>query len=185
MEQEIFLTSKNKMEKAVEHYNQEVSFIRTGRASTQILNPVKVDYYGVPTPLNNVANITIPEAQLISIQPFDPSTIELIEKAIVESDIGLTPSNDGNIIRLNIPSLTDERRKELVRQVHKIIEDGKIAVRNIRRDAIHKVHDYGKEENISEDEIKGRETELQTITDSHIKELETQQHNKEKDLMKV
>ena len=112
MEQEIFSTSKIKMEKAIEHYNQEVSYIRTGRASTQILNPVKVDYYGVPTPLNNVANITIPEAQLISIQPFDPSSIEMIERAIVESDIGLTPSNDGNIIRLNIPSLTEDSRKD-------------------------------------------------------------------------
>ena len=144
MVQEIFSESKAKMEKAIEHHKQEVSFIRTGRASTHILNPVKVDYYGVPTPLNNVANITIPEAQLISIQPFDPSSIELIEKAIIESDIGLNPSNDGNIIRLNIPSLTEDRRKELVKQVHKIIEDGKIAIRNIRRDANEQLKKNGK-----------------------------------------
>ncbi len=154
MQQEIFSEAKNKMSKAIEHYKQEVSFIRTGRASTHILNPVKVDYYGTPTPLNNVANITIPEAQLISIQPFDPSSIELIEKAITESDIGLTPSNDGNIIRLNIPTLTEERRKELVKQVHKIIEDGKIAVRNIRRDANDQLKKLEKSHDLSEDNLK-------------------------------
>ena len=183
MEQGIFSEAKNKMEKALEHYKHEVSFIRTGRASTQILNPVKVDYYGVPTPLNNVANITIPEAQLISIQPFDPSTIELIEKAIIESDIGLNPSNDGNIIRLNIPSLTEERRKELVKQVHKIIEDGKIAIRNIRRDANEQLKKLEKSHDLSEDNLKRELGNIQELTDTNISSLDEVQKSKEQELL--
>ena len=183
MQQEIFLEAKNKMSKAIEHYKQEVSFIRTGRASTHILNPVKVDYYGTPTPLNNVANITIPEAQLISIQPFDPSSIELIEKAITESDIGLTPSNDGNIIRLNIPTLTEERRKELVKQVHKIIEDGKIAVRNIRRDANDQLKKLEKSHDLSEDNLKRELDNIQEITNQNISRLDEVQSNKEKEIL--
>ncbi len=183
MQQEIFSEAKNKMAKAIEHYKQEVSFIRTGRASTHILNPVKVDYYGTPTPLNNVANITIPEAQLISIQPFDPSSIELIEKAITESDIGLTPSNDGNVIRLNIPTLTEERRKELVKQVHKIIEDGKIAVRNIRRDANDQLKKLEKSNDLSEDNLKRELDNIQEITNQNITRLDEVQSNKEKEIL--
>ena len=183
MQQEIFSEAKNKMSKAIEHYKQEVSFIRTGRASTHILNPVKVDYYGTPTPLNNVANITIPEAQLISIQPFDPSSIELIEKAITESDIGLTPSNDGNIIRLNIPTLTEERRKELVKQVHKIIEDGKIAVRNIRRDSNDQLKKLEKSHDLSEDNLKRELDNIQEITNQNISRLDEVQSNKEKEIL--
>jgi len=171
------------MEKAIEHHKQEVSFIRTGRASTHILNPVKVDYYGVPTPLNNVANITIPEAQLISIQPFDPSSIELIEKAIIESDIGLNPSNDGNIIRLNIPSLTEDRRKELVKQVHKIIEDGKIAIRNIRRDANEQLKKMEKAHDLSEDNLKRELDNIQELTNQCISNLDEIQKNKEKEIL--
>ena len=183
MQQEIFSEAKNKMAKAIEHYKQEVSFIRTGRASTHILNPVKVDYYGTPTPLNNVANITIPEAQLISIQPFDPSSIELIEKAITESDIGLTPSNDGNVIRLNIPTLTEERRKELVKQVHKIIEDGKIAVRNIRRDANDQLKKLEKSNDLSEDNLKRELDNIQEITNQNITRLDEVQSTKEKEIL--
>tara|TARA_B100000945_G_scaffold198449_1_gene159532 strand:- start:3144 stop:3698 length:555 start_codon:yes stop_codon:yes gene_type:complete len=183
MVQEIFSESKAKMEKAIEHHKKEVSFIRTGRASTHILNPVKVDYYGVPTPLNNVANITIPEAQLISIQPFDPSSIELIEKAIIESDIGLNPSNDGNIIRLNIPSLTEDRRKELVKQVHKIIEDGKIAIRNIRRDANEQLKKMEKAHDLSEDNLKRELDNIQELTNQCISNLDEIQKNKEKEIL--
>ena len=113
MEQEIYSETKNRMEKTIEHYKKELSSIRTGRASGDILNPIKIDYYGSPTPLNNIANITTPEAQLILVQPFDPSSLELIEKAIADSDLGLTPNNDGNAIRLNIPSLTEDRRIKL------------------------------------------------------------------------
>ncbi len=183
MQQEIFTEAKSKMNKAIEHYKYEVSHIRTGRASTHILNPVKVDYYGTPTPLNNVANITIPEAQLISIQPFDPSSIELIEKAIIESDIGLTPSNDGNIIRLNIPTLTDDRRKELVKQVHKIIEDGKIAIRNIRRDANDQLKKLEKSHDLSEDNLKRELDNIQEITNQNISRLDEVQSNKEKEIL--
>ena len=163
----------------------ELNKIRTGRANPEIFDSIVVDYYGTPTPLNQVSTVSVPEPKLITMQPYEKSLIPLIEKAIVDANLGFTPGNNGNAVLIPIPALSEERRKELIKFIHKIIEDGKIAVRNIRRDAIHKIHDYGKEENISEDEIKGRETELQTITDSHIKELEAQKENKEKDLMKV
>ena len=182
MEQNIFSESTDRMNKAIEHYTKEVSFIRTGRASTNILNSVKVDYYGVPTPLNNVANITIPEAQLISIQPFDPSSLELIEKAITESDLGLTPSNDGNVIRLTIPSLTDERRQELIKQVHKIIEDGRIAIRNIRRDANEQLKNLEKSHDLSEDNLKRALDNIQELTDKSIEFLNDIQKSKEEEI---
>ena len=183
MEQSIFSEAKNKMDKAVEHYKKELSSIRTGRASSSILNPVKVDYYGTPTPLNNIANITIPESQLISIQPFDPSSLELIEKAISDADLGLTPNNDGNVIRLNIPSLTQERRKELVKQVHKIIEDGRIAIRNIRRDANDQLKKMEKSHDLSEDNLKRELDNIQEITDTYITTLNQIQDSKEKEIL--
>ena len=178
MEQSIFNEAKNKMDKAVEHYKKELSSIRTGRASTDILNSVKVDYYGSLSPLSNIANITIPEAQLISIQPFDPSTIELIEKAISESDLGLTPNNDGNVIRLNIPALTQERRQELVKQVHKIIEDGRISIRNIRRDANDQLKKLQKSNELSEDNLKRSLDNIQELTDNYISNLNQIQDKK-------
>ena len=159
--------------------------IRTGRANTSLLDAIEIDYYGNSTPLKQVSNISIEDAKTLTIVPWEKDNVPLIEKAIVDANLGFTPGNNGNAVLIPIPALSEERRKELIKFIHKIIEDGKIAVRNIRRDAIHKIHDYGKKENISEDEIKGRETELQTITDSHIKELEAQQENKEKELMKV
>ena len=174
-----------RMDSAVDHTQNELNKIRTGRANPEIFDSIVVDYYGTPTPLNQVSTVSVPEPKLITMQPYEKSLIPLIEKAIIDANLGFTPGNNGNAVLIPIPSLSEERRKELIKFINKIIEDGKIAVRNIRRDAIHKIHDYGKEENISEDEIKGRETELQTITDSHIKQLETQQENKEKDLMKV
>ena len=183
MEQSIFSEAKNKMDKAIEHYKKELSSIRTGRASSSILNPVKVDYYGTPTPLNNIANITIPESQLISIQPFDPSSLELIEKAISDSDLGLTPNNDGNVIRLNIPSLTQERRKDLVKQVHKIIEDGRIAIRNIRRDANDQLKKMEKSHDLSEDNLKRALDNIQEITDTYIATLNQIQDSKENEIL--
>ena len=183
MEQSIFSEAKNKMDKAIEHYKKELSSIRTGRASSSILNPVKVDYYGTPTPLNNIANITIPESQLISIQPFDPSSLELIEKAISESDLGLTPNNDGNVIRLNIPALTQERRQELVKQVHKIIEDGRISIRNIRRDANDQLKKLEKSHDLSEDNLKRALDNIQEITDTYINTLNQIQDSKEKEIL--
>ena len=183
MEREIFSDTKQKMDKAIDHYKKEVSFIRTGRASINILNPVKVDYYGVPTPLSNIANITIPEAQLISINPFDPSSLELIEKAITDADLGLTPNNDGNVIRLNIPSLTEERRIELVKQIHKIIEDGRIAIRNIRRDANEQLKKLEKSHEISEDNLKRALDNIQEVTNQHIETLNQIQDSKEKEIL--
>ena len=183
MEQSIFSEAKNKMDKAIEHYKKELSSIRTGRASSSILNPVKVDYYGTPTPLNNIANITIPESQLISIQPFDPSSLELIEKAISDADLGLTPNNDGNVIRLNIPSLTQERRKDLVKQVHKIIEDGRIAIRNIRRDANDQLKKMEKSHDLSEDNLKRELDNIQEITDTYISTLNQIQDSKEQEIL--
>ena len=183
MEQSIFSEAKLKMDKAIEHYKKELSTIRTGRASSSILSSVKVDYYGSPTPLNNIANITIPESQLISIQPFDPSSLELIEKAISDADLGLTPNNDGNVIRLNIPSLTQERRKELVKQVHKIIEDGRISIRNIRRDANDQLKRLEKSHDLSEDNLKRALDNIQEITDSYITKLNQIQDSKEKEIL--
>ena len=177
--------ANTRMDSAVSHTQNELNKIRTGRANPEIFDSIVVDYYGTPTPLNQVSTVSVPEPKLITMQPYEKSLIPLIEKAIVDANLGFTPGNNGNAVLIPIPALSEERRKELIKFIHKIVEDGKIAVRNIRRDAIHKIHDYGKEENISEDEIKGRETELQTITDSHIKELEAQKENKEKDLMKV
>ena len=174
-----------RMDSALSHTQNELNKIRTGRANPEIFDSIVVDYYGTPTPLNQVSTVSVPEPKLITMQPYEKSLIPLIEKAIVDANLGFTPGNNGNAVLIPIPALSEERRKELIKFIHKIIEDGKIAVRNIRRDAIHKIHDYGKEENISEDDIKGRETELQAITDSHIKELEAQKENKEKDLMTV
>ena len=180
---ELFNDVKDRMNKAIEHYRYEVSTIRTGRASTSILDGIKVDYYGTSTPINNIAHITVPEGQLIVIQPFDPNSLEIIEKAIIASDLGLTPNNDGNVIRLNIPSLTEERRKELVKVVHKIIEDGRVSVRNIRRDANDHLKKHEKDHDLSEDNLRRAMENIQDMTDDHIKELNQLQDSKENEIM--
>ena len=180
---EIFNDVRDRMNKAIGYYRHEVSSIRTGRASTSILDGIKVDYYGTPTPLNNIAHVTVPEGQLIIIQPFDPSSLEIIEKSIVASDVGLTPNNDGNVIRLNIPSLTEERRKELIKVVYKIIEEGRVAVRNIRRDANDNLKKHEKEHDLSEDNLSRAMDNIQEMTDDHIKELNVLQDSKEKEIM--
>ena len=180
---ELFNDVKDRMNKAIEHYRHEVASKRTGRASTSILDGVKVDYYGTLSPINNIAHLTVPEGQLIVIQPFDPNTLEIIEKAIISSDVGLTPNNDGNVIRLNIPSLTEERRKELVKVVHKIIEEGRVAVRNIRRDANDQLKKYEKDHELSEDNLKRAMDNIQEMTDDHINDLNQLQESKEKEIM--
>jgi ribosome recycling factor len=180
---ELFVDVKDRMNKAVEHYRHEVSTIRTGRASANILDVVKVDYYGTPTPLNNIAHVTVPEGQLIVIQPFDPSSLEFIEKAIMSSDVGLMPNNDGSVIRLNIPTLTEERRKDLVKVVHKIIEEGRVAVRNIRRDANDLLKKSEKDNDLSEDNLRRATDNIQEMTDEHIKNLNQIQEAKEKDIL--
>ena len=168
---ELFVDVKDRMNKAVDHYRHEVATIRTGRASTSILDAIKVDYYGTPTPLNNIAHVSVPEGQLLVIQPFDPNSLELIEKAIIGSDVGITPNNDGNVIRLNIPALTEERRKELVKIAYKIIEEGRVAVRNIRRDANDHLKKTEKDHDLSEDNLRRAMDNIQEMTDDHVKEL--------------
>ena len=180
---ELFVEVKDRMNKAVEHYRHEVSTIRTGRASANILDVVKVDYYGTPTPLNNIAHVTVPEGQLIVIQPFDPSSLEFIEKAIMSSDVGLTPNNDGSVIRLNIPTLTEERRKDLVKVVHKIIEEGRVAVRIIRRDANDLLKKSEKDNDLSEDNLRRATDNIQEMTDGHIENLNQIQDAKEKEIL--
>ena len=148
-----------------------------------MLDSIKVDYYGVMSPLNNLAHVSVPEPQLIVIQPFDPSTLEAIEKAIVASDIGLNPNNDGNVIRLSVPTLTEERRVELVKSVHKIIEDGRVAIRNIRRDSNNALKELEKSNELSEDNLKRALDNVQESTDEHIKIFNDMQDNKEKEIM--
>ncbi len=174
-----------RMDQAVNHTQSELNKIRTGRANPEIFDAIVVDYYGTPTPLNQVSTVSVPEPRLITLQPYEKSLIPVIEKAILDANLGYTPGNNGTAVLIPIPSLSEERRVELIKFTHKVIEDGRIAVRNVRRDALHQVHDYGKEENISEDEIKGREIDLQKITDDHIKDLNSHQENKEKELMEV
>ena len=180
---ELFIDVKDRMNKAIEHYRHEIASIRTGRASTSIMDGIKVDYYGTQTLLSNIAHVTVPEGQLIVIQPFDPSSLEFIEKAIISSDVGLTPNNDGNVIRLNIPSLTEERRKELVKIIHKIIEEGRVAIRNIRRDANDHLKKSEKDHDLSEDNLSRATDNIQEMTDDHIKNLNQIQAAKEKEIL--
>ena len=183
MENEIYADIKNRMIKTVEHSSHEVAVIRTGRASVDILDTVKVDYYGTLSPLKNIAHISIPEAQSILIQPFDPTGLEAIERAIIASDLGLSPNNDGNLIRLSIPALTEERRKELVKVVHKIIEEGRISVRNLRRDANEQLKELENNHQISEDNLKRALDNTQELTDEFIKKLNDIQDSKEKEIL--
>ena len=180
---DIFVDIKERMAKAVEHYRQQVSTVRTGRASSNILDLIKVDYYGTMTPLTNMAHVSVPEAQLIVVQPFDPTSLESIERAILSSDVGLTPNNDGNVIRLNIPALTEERRKEFVKVVHKMIEDGRVSIRNNRRDTNDHLKKMEKDGELSEDNLKRALDNVQETTDLFIKELNDLQEIKEKELM--
>ena len=177
--------ANSRMDQAINHTQIELNKIRTGRANPEIFNAIMVDYYGTPTPLNQVSTVSVPEPRLITLQPYEKLLIPVIEKAILNANLGYTPGNNGVAVLIPIPSLSEERRVELTKFMHKIIEEGRIAVRNVRRDALHRIHDYGKQENISEDEIKGRETELQKITDDHIKELNDHQEKKEQELMEV
>ncbi len=177
---DFFKDAKNRMDKAIEFHRNEVASIRTGRASANILDSIKVDYYGSSTPLNNIAHVTVPEGQTILVQPFDPSSLEMIEKSILSSDLGLTPNNDGSVIRLNIPALTEERRKDLVKNVHRIVEDGKVAIRNIRRDINDLLKKSEKDNELSEDNLKRASDNIQEMTDEHIKILNDIQEAKEK-----
>lgn len=185
MIKDILKIATEKMSKAVEHVNSEFNKIRTGKASTTLLEGIKIDYYGTPTPLNQVSSLSTPDFHTIAIQPWDKTIINDIEKAILNSNLGLNPVNDGNIIRVPIPPLNEERRRELVKLVKKLAEDGRISIRNIRRDKIDKLKKIEKEEHISEDERKHAEQELQKLTDKYIKEIDTLLAKKEKEIMEV
>tara|TARA_Y100000590_G_C15132849_1_gene793158 strand:+ start:70 stop:621 length:552 start_codon:yes stop_codon:yes gene_type:complete len=182
MVEQIFNDAKSRMIKAIEHCMHEVSKIRTGRASTSVLDNIKVDYYGVPTPLKNIAHVSVPDSQLLLVQPFDPTSLELIETAIINSNVGLTPNNDGSVIRLNIPMLTEERRKELMKTVHQYAEDGKVSIRNIRRDINEKLK-AEKDNGLSEDNLKRALDNIQELTDEKIKNIDNIVIEKEKDIL--
>lgn len=182
---EILKEAEYKMKKAIEITKDELSHIRTGRASTVLVEKVQVEYYGVATPLKELANISVPEADLIIIQPWDKNCVNDVEKAIWKADLGLTPNNDGTIIRLPIPPLTEERRKDMVKIVKKEIESTKVAIRNIRREINDKIKKMEKNSDISEDESKDAQKEVQELTDRHIKEADEICKNKEVEIMKV
>jgi ribosome recycling factor len=177
--------AEHKMEQALSHLRDELSSIRTGRASAAVLTRITVEYYGSPVPLNQLASVNVPEPRLLVIQPFDKNSIAQVEKAIQQSDLGITPSNDGQVIRLAFPPLTEERRKELVKQVHHRAEEGRVAVRNVRRHAKDDIEKLEREHLISEDELSRGEKELQKLTDRHVAEIDEIQRHKESELMEV
>ena len=183
MVDEIYKEAKENMEKSIIHFQNELASVRTGRASTNLLDNIMVDFYGTINPLKNISLISTPDAQLITIQPYDPNALEAIEKAISSSDIGINPNNDGSIIRLSVPPLTEERRIELVKVVHKTIEDGRISIRNIRKHANDKLKSLEKEHEISEDNFKIELINIQELTDEYIKKINGIQEAKEKDLL--
>ena len=176
---------KEKMNKTISVYSENLAEIRAGRANPAILNKIKVDYYGVPTPISQVAGISVPEARLIVIQPWDANILKEIEKEILKSDIGINPNNDGKAIRLAFPELNEERRKEIVKDIKKIAEDAKVAIRAIRRDAIDAFRKQQKDSEITEDELKVAEDEVQKITDKMVEEIDAILANKEKEVMSV
>lgn len=178
-------TYEEKMKKSIVALDNEFNAIRAGRANPHVLDRIMVDYYGVPTPINQVGNITIPEARLIQIQPWDATLIKAIEKAINMSDIGINPGNDGKVIRLVFPELTEERRKDLTKDVKKKAEDTKVAIRNIRRDAVDAVKKAEKNHEISEDELADTEEKIQKITDKYVAEIDKKAEEKSKDILSV
>ena len=176
---------KERMEKSIGAFKEKLSEIRAGRANPAILNKVKIDYYGTPTPINQVAGVSVPEARLIVIQPWDVSVLKEIERAILASDIGLNPNNDGKVIRLSFPELTEERRKELVKDIKKIAEESKVAIRAIRRDGIDEAKAMEKESLMTEDELKKAEDQIQKLTDKKIAEIDVITEKKEKEIMSI
>ncbi|MFQ5880616.1 MAG: ribosome recycling factor [Dehalococcoidia bacterium] len=179
------LDATERMEKAAEALRRDLATIRTGRASPALVEHLMVDYYGTPTPLNQLATISTPEARLIVIQPWDRGSIGAVEKAILKSDIGLNPSNDGTVIRLALPQLTEERRHEIAKQVRKRVEEARVAVRNIRRDCHDHIRRLEHDHEISQDELHRAETDLQKLTDDHVKQIDETGHEKEEEVLAV
>lgn len=185
MPKQVIANTKEKMNKAIQSYSRELASIRAGRANASLLDRITVDYYGAPTPINQVAGISVPEARLLVIQPYDKTILGDIEKAILKSDIGLNPSNDGSVIRLSIPMLTEERRKELVKNVKKESEEAKIAIRNIRRDGNDDLKKLEKNGEITEDALRGHNDDIQKLTDEFISKIDALAKEKEKEILEV
>lgn len=183
--EELLMTYEEKMEKSLKNLDDEFAAIRAGRANPRVLDRITVDYYGAPTPIQQVGNVSVPEARVIAIKPFDPSILGEIEHALMASDIGITPTNDGKVIRLVYPELTEERRKEIVKDIKKKGENAKVAVRNIRRDAMDALKKKGKEDGVSEDEIKGYEDDVQKSTDTYVKKVDEAVEAKSQEIMTV
>jgi len=182
---DVYQDTRDRMQKALESMERDLKRLRTGRASVSLVDGIKVEYYGAPTLLNQLATLTVPEPRTIMIQPWDTTVIADVEKAILKSELGLTPMNDGKIIRINIPPLTEERRRELVKVLKKMAEEAKVAVRNIRRDSNEMVKDLKKEKEISEDEQFRAQDEVQKITDEFIAGIDTVYNNKEKEILEI
>ena len=180
-----YTSIEEKMEKTISVFSENLAEVRAGRANPAILNKVKIDYYGTPTPINQVAGISVPEARLIVIQPWDASILKEIERAILTSDIGINPNNDGKVIRLAFPELNEERRKELVKDIRKTAEEAKVAVRSIRRDGIDEFKKKQKDAEITEDDLHTAEEQIQKITDKRIEEIDSILANKEKEIMSI
>lgn len=181
----VFETAKTKMGKTVHALEVEYGAIRAGRANPQILDKLTVDYYGTPTPINQLASVSATEARVLTVQPWDKSVLKAIEKAIQTSDIGINPQNDGSVIRLTFPPLTEDRRKELVKDIQKIGENSKVAIRSIRRDCLEKLKAMKKASEITEDDLKDGEKEIQKITDNFIKDIDTISAAKQKEIMEI
>src|SRR5213595_3203191 len=182
---EFLSDAKDRMHKSVESFRHELATVRTGRASPHLLDRVAVDYYGTETPLRQLSQIAATDARLLTLTPYDKNAIKAIEKAIMESDLGLTPSNDGNVIRLQIPELNEERRRDLVKVVHNVAEEGRVAIRNIRRDVMHDLRELKKEGEVGEDDERRAESELQRLTDEAIGEVESMLKGKEEEILEV
>ena len=174
-----------RMDKSVDATHEHFNSVRTGRASAALLDRIQIDYYGTPTPLKNIATINVPEPRLLTIQPFDPSAMKQIERAIQESDLGLTPSNDGKIIRLPIPQLTEERRKEYVKLARHMAEEGRVAIRNVRRDVMRHLEELVKNGEVGDDEERAAETRVQKLTDEHVHKIDDLLKHKETEIMEV
>ncbi len=180
-----YTSIKERMEKTIGVYTEKLAEVRAGRANPAILNKIKIEYYGTPTPINQVAAVSVPEARLIVIQPWDLTCLKEIEKAILSSDIGINPNNDGKVIRLNFPELTEERRKELVKEIRKLAEDAKVSIRGVRRDGLDEFKAKQKASEITEDDLKLAEAEIQKMTDSKVEEIDKILANKELDIMNI
>jgi ribosome recycling factor len=183
--EEFLRDATGRMDKSVEATHEHFNSVRTGRASAALLDRIQIDYYGTPTPLKNLATINVPEARMLTIQPFDPTSIKAIEKAIQESDLGLQPSNDGKLIRLPIPQLTEERRKELVRLTRHMAEEGKVAVRNVRRDTMRHLEELVRNGDVGDDEERAAEGRVQKLTDDHVGKIDDLLKRKEAEIMEV